>query len=119
MTEQNETTKTAADIRAEAVQAAAEALGDPSHYLTSSDSTHPGEAAGGVMGALGGRTTNKTHHTGTQYDTALIAVAAFIETGRLDRDDFGPELQAAARAFPAPDSDEVEEHLRLVRKARQ
>lgn len=106
------------EIRSQAVATAATALGDPEDYRVTSDRKGPGESAGGVAGALGARATESSSYSSSDYADALIQVAEYITTGRLNRDDLVPEVAAMYAAAPEPTRDDAAETIAIMREAR-
>lgn len=87
MTDQPRFTNTHAQCRAKAIEVAAEVVGLPGDYQQSySQSGKPVEGKG-LMGALGATSKGgESTQTANTYPDALIAVASYIVTGRIEAD---------------------------------
>lgn len=87
MSDQPRFTNTHAQCRAKAIEVAAEVVGLPDEYQQTYSQTGKPVEGKGIMGALGA--TNKggtTTQTANTYPDALIAVASYIVTGRIEAD---------------------------------
>ncbi|MCU4295488.1 hypothetical protein D3I60_00050 [Brevibacterium permense] len=87
MSDQPRFTNTHAQCRAKAIEVAAEVVGLPEDYQQKySQSGKPIKGAG-FLGALGATTLDGgAEMTANTYPDALIAVASYIATGRIEAD---------------------------------
>ena len=87
MTDQPRFTDTEVQARATAIELAAEVVGLPDEYRDTHSYTGAPQQARGIRGAFGSTDpASSSESTVTAYPSALIEVAAYIVSGRIEAD---------------------------------